>query len=353
VDNTIRRLDMSHRLGRRNALLLGFVILLAPLAAAAGDSGKGRFCSATAAAAFDACQNAARDDLSTALGVCTNVSDHDARDACISDAKDAKREGDQLCKDQRSARRDVCDALGEARYEPSFDPADFDSDFSHLTHPNALFPLAIGNRWTYKGGGEVDTVKITSATKLISGVTCIVAHDKVTADGDLTEDTNDWFASAKSGDAFYCGEEAKQYESFDGDNPRVPELVGNEGSFKAGREGAQPGILMLANPTVGAIYRQEFDLGNAEDIAEVLSTTYAYGQNAELDQHVPKALAQLLCSGHCVVTQDSSPLEPDAIERKYFAPGIGDFLEIALDTGEVTQLVDCNFDARCAMLPTP
>lgn len=362
---------MTERHVRGTPLLLSLVLLLAPLGAAANEGHndghgnneghghnaghpKARFCSATTGAAFDACENALRDDFNMALGRCTNISDRDARDQCVADATDARREARQTCKDQRAARRDVCDALGEARYEPSFDPADFDSDFEHLTHPNSFFPVTIGNQWTYGSGSEVDTVTITSATKLISGVTCIVAHDVVTTDGDLTEDTNDWFAQAKSGDVFYCGEEAKQFESFDGDDPRVPELVGNEGSFKAGREGAQPGILFLATPTVGAFNRQEFDLGNAEDVSEVISTTYKFGQNAELDQFVPQALAQLLCSaGDCVVTRDSSPLEPDAIERKYFAPGIGDFLEVELDTGTVTQLVDCNFDARCAMLPTP
>jgi hypothetical protein len=337
-----------HRRGSSALLVLG--IVLAPLDASAA----GKFCSATTASAFDACVRAAQDDRDTALGVCTNVSDRDARSQCIADARSARQDDGQTCKDQRAARRDVCHSLGEARYEPSFVPADFDSDFEHLTHPNPLFPLAIGSQWVYAGGGEIDTVTITSATKrMSSGVTCIVSHDRVTADGDLTEDTNDWFAQAKNGDVYYCGEEAKQYESFDGDDPRVPELVGNEGSFKAGREGAQTGILFLAHPTVGALYRQEFDLGNAEDLGEVLSTTYTYGQSTELDQFVPAALAQLLCSGDCVVTRDFSPLEPDSVEHKFYAPGIGDFLEIDLGTGVVTQLVDCNFDKRCAMLPTP
>jgi hypothetical protein len=41
------------------------------------------------------------------------------------------------------------------------------------------------------------------------------------------------------------------------------------------------------------------------------------------------------------------------VERKYFAPGIGGFLEVKPDEGEISQLVECNFDARCASLPTP
>jgi len=340
---------MISRLGRSVTSILVLVLFGAPLSAVAA-----KFCSSTAASAFSACQNSARDDLNTALGICTNLSDDAARSACMKDARSERHDADDLCREQLSARRSVCKKLGEARYEPSFDPADFDTDFAHPSHPNPYFPTAIGDRWVYKSGSEVDTVEITEATKLIDGVTCIVSHDVVKDDGDLTEDTNDWFAQAKSGAVFYCGEEAKQYESFDGDEPRVPELVGNEGSFKAGRDGAQTGILFLPTATVGALYRQEFSLGTAEDLAQVLSTTYKFGQDAELDQFVPQALAELLCgAGDCVVTRDFSPLEPDSIERKYYAAGIGDFLEIELDTGVVTQLVECNFDARCGMLPSP
>jgi hypothetical protein len=41
------------------------------------------------------------------------------------------------------------------------------------------------------------------------------------------------------------------------------------------------------------------------------------------------------------------------VERKYYAAGIGFFLEVKPDTGEVVQLVGCNYDPRCARLPQP
>ena len=56
-----------------------------------------------------------------------------------------------------------------------------------------------------------------------------------------------------------------------------------DGAWKAGVDGAQPGIVMLAQPAVGEYYRQEFLKGKAEDVARVLdvdatvkrgSTTY-------------------------------------------------------------------------------
>ena len=52
------------------------------------------------------------------------------------------------------------------------------------------------------------------------------------------------------------------------------------------------------------------------------------------------------------MTRNFSLLEPDTFERKYYAPGIGVFLEVAPDSGEVVRLVKCNVDPRCALLPT-
>jgi len=104
---------------------------------------------------------------------------------------------------------------------------------------------------------------------------------------------------------------------------------------------------------VGQTYLEEFSLGNAEDIAQILSRTYQYGENRELDRRVPRTLAQLLCHHDCVVTENVSLLEPGVVERKYYAPGIGTFLETNPDSSEITRLVKCNFNNLCATLPAP
>jgi len=87
-------------------------------------------------------------------------------------------------------------------------------------------------------------------------------------------------------------------------------------------------------------------------VTEILSTTYSYGHDPVLDQGVPGALAQRFCAGNCVVTRNYSLLEPGLFARKYYAPGVGTILEVE-NTGEIVQLVGCNFDRRCANLPTP
>ena len=78
-----------------------------------------------------------------------------------------------------------------------------------------------------------------------------------------------------------------------------------------------------------------------------------YGSDEELDELVPEELAELLCDDDCMITRDFSPLEPGAFELKYYAPGIGLFLEVNPEDEEIVQLVECNMDPRCEDLPEP
>jgi hypothetical protein len=324
------------------------------MTASAQASGYGpEACSATARAGQRACKHDVKDDWWEAVAICTNESGLADLWECFAEAWAELGGSRQECGEVYLARLELCQDLGEAPYDPDFDPEDFDSDFTNLTNPNPYWPLAIGNQWSYEGGDEEITVEVMSATKLIEDVTCIVVKDVVEEDGEVIEDTDDWQAQAKNGDVHYCGEIALNFETFEGDDPEVPELVDIEGSWKAGRDGAKSGILMHAEPEVGQVYRQEWAFGDAEDVGEVLSTDYGYGNDAELDEFVPEELANLLCNDDCRVTRDFTPLEPDAEERKYYAPGIGLFLEVDTEEGEIVQLVDCNFHPSCAALPAP
>ena len=58
-------------------------------------------------------------------------------------------------------------------------------------------------------------------------------------DGALVEDTYDWYVQ-DAGNVWYLGEETKEYEH--------GKVVSTEGSWKAGVDGAQAGIIMPAEP---------------------------------------------------------------------------------------------------------
>ena len=309
------------------------------------------FCTQTADLLLDACRADVVDNSTIQKAVCINVSDQVARNACLDTVAADQDDGNQLCQGQHDTRLDACGLLGEQRYDPDLSPARFDNP-RRPSHPNPYFPLKAGYRWEYHSQTQFNPVEVVNETKLIAGITCAVIRDLVYEDGQLIEATDDWYAPATDGSVWYFGEETASYESFDGDKPMNPELVSIDGTFKTGREGDKPGIIALGSPKVGDVYLEEFSLGNAEDVTLILSTKYAYGQDASLDQGVPRRVADRFCKGDCIVTRNFSLLEPGLFARKYYARGIGTILEIE-NTGEIVQITDCNFDRRCANLPKP
>ena len=103
-------------------------------------------------------------------------------------------------------------------------------------------------------------------------------------------------------------------------------MIGLEGSWVAGEDGAKPGIAMKAHPAVGDFYRQEFLLGSAEDVGLVTC----------LDEAVTVPYGSFR---HCVRTDDTTPLEPGVLEQKFYAPNVGLVLEVDRETGERLKLL--------------
>jgi hypothetical protein len=282
------------------------------------------FCTQTAGAALNACLLEVEADYLIAVGKCNNLPSADRRMKCMEAAEKALGESREECGDQFTARLEICDVLGEAPYHPVIKREEFLDKSGIIANPNPYFPLIPGTTYIYKGGDETITVSVTHETKKILGITTIVVRDTVKADSEVIEDTVDWYAQDIHGNVWYFGEISQQFEN--------GELVSLAGSWKAGVEGAKPGIIMKANPRVGDLYRQEFMLGEAEDVAKVLSLTGSATTPASS------------CSHNCLVTRDFAPLEPGAIENKYYAPGIGFIQEVNPKTGEKVKLVEIQFN---------
>ena len=85
---------------------------------------------------------------------------------------------------------------------------------------------------------------------------------------------------------------------------------------------------MKAHPAVGDFYRQEFAARNAEDLAEVISS--------DRIRHGPFRAGPFT---NCLETAETSPLEPDALEHKFYAAGVGNVRTVDLVTGETSDLV--------------
>jgi hypothetical protein len=134
------------------------------------------------------------------------------------------------------------------------------------------------------------------------GVTTVVVHDRAFDAGKLIEDTHDWFAQDQVGNVWYFGEDTSTCK--DG------KIESHHGAWEAGVDGALPGIVMLAQPVVGDLYRQEFYAGEAEDQALVLEVgSTLKGTDRTYDD--------------ILMTADFTPLEPDQLEHKLYARGVG------------------------------
>jgi hypothetical protein len=192
------------------------------------------------------------------------------------------------------------------------DPADFTTEID-----NPYWPIRVGSRWTYRetdaeGSTLQVVVTVTNRTKSIEGIEARVVRDVVTQDGEVIEDTFDWYAQDEHGNIWYLGEDTKEFE--DG------KVVSTAGSWEHGVDGALAGILVPGEPEVGLAYRQEYYEGEAEDNGEVLS----------LDERVQVPFGTFT---DCLQTKDTTPLEPDLVEHKYYAKGTGPVLAVAVSAG--------------------
>jgi hypothetical protein len=195
----------------------------------------------------------------------------------------------------------------------TLDPADFTT---RITNP--YWPMRVGSRWVYRetdseGTRQKVVVTVTPRTKLIAnGVRARVVRDVVTEKGVPVEVTDDWYAQDRAGNVWYLGEATTEYE--DG------RPVSTEGSFEAGVDGAEAGVIMPARPRPGLRYRQEYYKGEAEDRARIVSLR----EQAE----VP--------AGHyrrVLMTRDVNPLEPRVLEFKFYARGVGPVLALNVSGG--------------------
>ena len=222
------------------------------------------------------------------------------------------------------AFRRICVALlvVGAAAAPLLAADEFTSDFSiercgfaNNGGQNPYFSLEPGRRLVLDGDDEGAAVHleitVTTATKVVELVTAggksmrvvaRVVEERESKDGDLVEVSRNWFARCKqTNDVFYFGEEVDFYEH--------GQVVDHHGSWEAGVNGAQPGIVMPASFLLGARYYQELAPGTALDRAE----------------HVDMGLTLNLAGRRlhdCVAVLETSALEPGD-SGKVYCPGVG------------------------------
>jgi hypothetical protein len=182
---------------------------------------------------------------------------------------------------------------------------------------NPWFPLKPGTTYVYRGEKDGkparDVVTVTHAVTRINGVPCVLVHDRLYERGRLRERTTDWYSQDAKGNVWYFGEETAELDA----HGRV---TSTEGTWRAGRDGAIAGIYMPAHPRVGQSGRQEYYKGHAEDHFAVVSL------HAEVK-------APYVSSKRALLTKEWTPLEPGALDHKFYVRGIGTVLEVTVRGG--------------------
>ena len=182
---------------------------------------------------------------------------------------------------------------------------------------NPYFPLVPGTTFFYRSrtpdGIETEKFTVTRRTKKIQGVNVIVVEDVVRLNGVVTERTTDWFAMDEHGNVWYFGENSLKIDPDTGETSTA-------GSWMAGVDGAEAGIIMEAHPRVGDTYDEENAPGAAQDRAQVLAL--------DAEAKVPRGRFD-----DCLQTENTTLLDPAALENKFYAPGVGLVLEIDVAGG--------------------
>jgi hypothetical protein len=179
---------------------------------------------------------------------------------------------------------------------------------------NPWFPLIPGTTFVYRGvkDGKAarDVYTVTQAAKTIQGVRCTGVRDRLFLVGRLEERTTDWYAQDRRGNVWYFGESTAELD-------RAGRVTSTEGSWQAGRSGAQAGIYMTARPQVGQSRRQEYYKGHAQDHFSVLTLRASVS--------VP-----YVSSNRALLTKEWTPLEPGTVDHKYYLRGIGEVKEVTV-----------------------
>jgi hypothetical protein len=200
-------------------------------------------------------------------------------------------------------------ALTAAAKPATASPSKYLGFSARVTNP--WYPLKPGSVYVYRGvkDGEPsrEVMTVTHRTKTIDGAPCVVVSDLLYLRGRLEERTTDLYTQDSKGNVWYFGENTAELD-------RQGRVKNRSGSWRAGVNGAKPGIFMFAHPRVGQSARQEYYKGQAEDHFQVL--------RLNVRVRVPFG-----SSRHALLTKEWTPLEPGVIDHKYYVRGIGTVLE--------------------------
>ena len=195
-------------------------------------------------------------------------------------------------------------------FTASFRPAD--CTFQSMGSANPYFILDPGHELHLVGEEDKEEVDLVITVLgdtqdiTIPGLGTVrtrVVEEREKADGELKEVSRNFFAICEeTSDVFYFGEDVDIYEA--------GVIVEHHGAWRAGTNGAMPGLIMPGSFLLGSRYFQEVAPGVALD----------RGENTGMDQLVTVPAGSFPGS---ITILETSALERNAKGTKIYAPGVG------------------------------
>jgi hypothetical protein len=218
------------------------------------------------------------------------------------------------------------DGAGQAKPGHNATASDFSAKlFGKPTQKtNEFMPLKPGMQWVRQGSVNVGTRRlphqvvttVADVSKTVDGVSTVAVLDQDTNGGQIAEQSLDWVAADRQGNVWYLGSYTESYQG--------GQFITASDAWLAGVSGAQPGILMLADPQAGTPpYSEDSVPGIEAPTAQVAKTAQS--------ECVP-----FKCFKGVVVIQEGS-------EYKSFAPGVGQIQTAPQASGgkhEIEKLVN-------------
>lgn len=172
---------------------------------------------------------------------------------------------------------------------------------------NPYFILEPGYEMELAGKEEGKALRLVVAvlpeTKQVDGVETRMVEERETLGGQPVEVSRNYFAvSKRTHNLYYFGEDVDEYKG--------GKVAGHGGSWLAGKNGARYGLMLPGEPALHMRHYQEIAPKVAMDRAEVVSLSDAMQTPAGRFEKVLKV-------------EETTPLEPDLKEYKYYAPGVG------------------------------
>jgi hypothetical protein len=174
---------------------------------------------------------------------------------------------------------------------------------------NPYFLLKVGFQAIFEGKeGKTlihDTITVLDETLTIEGIETRVVEEKELHNGVLAEQSRNYFAICnRTNSVFYFGEDVDIYDA------TGTIIISHDGTWRAGVDGAQAGIVMPGVILNGGRYFQEIAPGVAMDRAEIVGTNFTLTTPAGT-------------FNNCLKTKETTPLEPGVEEFKLYHRGIG------------------------------